>query len=310
MNREVTTKDGRKLAYEAWGDPKGHPVFLLHGTPGSRHGPRPRTMVLYQLGIYLIAYDRPGYGGSTRAPGRRVIHAADDVWAIAKSLGLDSFSVVGRSGGGPHALACAAKYPKLVRSAAVLVSLAPRDAEGLDWFDGMTESNVREYTSARKDREELRATLAEKADAISDDPLSLLSSLDEEMPDADRAVVADAGIRTMLRRNFITGLAGQEESEGGWVDDAVSFCQEWGFDPADIQVPTLLWHGERDVFSPLRHFRWLSERIKGATVVLQPGVAHFAAVPALPEVLVWLRTHPDSVSPDAARTMAHGVSPT
>ncbi|MDF9810793.1 alpha/beta hydrolase [Streptomyces sp. SPB162] len=308
MNREVTTEDGRKLVYEAWGDPKGHPVFLLHGTPGSRHGPRPRTMVLYQLGIYLIAYDRPGYGGSTRASGRQVVHAADDVRTIAESLGLKSFSVVGRSGGGPHALACAARYPGLVRSAAVLVSLAPHDAEGLDWFDGMTESNVREYTKAQQNRDELSKSLGENAGAISGDPLSLLSDLVEEMPVADRTVVADAGIRTMLRRNFATGLATDEDCPGGWVDDAVSFCQKWGFDPADIRVPTLLWHGELDVFSPLGHFRWLAERIEGATVVLQPGVAHFAAVSALPEVLVWLRTHP--ASPDAARTMAHGVPPT
>src|ERR1039457_6640174 len=98
----------RKLSVETLGAPEGKPVFLLHGTPGSRYGPRPRGIILYRLGIRLITYDRPGYSGSDRNRGRSVADAADDVAAIADALGIDRFSVVGRSGGGPHALACAA----------------------------------------------------------------------------------------------------------------------------------------------------------------------------------------------------------
>ncbi|MEU7059745.1 alpha/beta hydrolase [Streptomyces sp. NPDC046197] len=286
MARIARSRDGRELVFDSWGDPQGHPVFLLHGTPGSREGPRPLSMVLYQLGVHLIAYDRPGYGGSTRLEGRTVAHAACDVADIARHLGIEEYSVVGRSGGGPHALACAALHPGQVRSAAVLVSLAPPDADELDWFEGMTASNVREYRNARYHPHALTRTLAQNADAMRIDPLSLLADLDEEMPDVDRQVVADAGILRMLRQNFLTGL---EESADGWIDDAVSFCRPWGFSPADISVPTLLWHGEHDVFSPVEHFRWLARRIPRATVVLQPSAAHFAAVPALPKVLRWLR---------------------
>ncbi|MGW3206832.1 alpha/beta fold hydrolase [Streptomyces sp. NPDC001135] len=76
-------EDGREIVFETWGDPEGHPAFLLHGTPGSRNGPRPCSLVLHQLGIHLISYDRPGYGGSTRLPNRRVAHAAHDVMHIA-----------------------------------------------------------------------------------------------------------------------------------------------------------------------------------------------------------------------------------
>jgi pimeloyl-ACP methyl ester carboxylesterase len=97
------------ITYEAWGDPGAHPVFLLHGTPGSRLGPRPRTFDLHKLGVRLIAYDRPGYGGSDRHPHRRILDAAEDVAVIAGHLKLDRYSVVGRSGGAPHALACAAQ---------------------------------------------------------------------------------------------------------------------------------------------------------------------------------------------------------
>ncbi|GAB3901332.1 hypothetical protein GCM10027612_64540 [Microbispora bryophytorum subsp. camponoti] len=103
----------------------GRPVFLLHGTPGSRIGPLPREGLLYRLGVRLITYDRPGYGGSDRHEGRSVGDVAADVAAIADHLGLDRFAVVGRSGGGPHALACAALIPHRVTRAAVLVGLAP-----------------------------------------------------------------------------------------------------------------------------------------------------------------------------------------
>jgi pimeloyl-ACP methyl ester carboxylesterase len=301
MALRAQTDDGRHIDYESWGDPQGYPVFLLHGTPGSRLGPRPRTVVLYQLGIHLIAYDRPGYGKSDPRPERAVAHAADDVIAIADAMGLKRFSVVGRSGGGPHALACAARCPERVRSAAVLVSLAPRDAEGLDWFSGMTQSNVREYTKAAESPESFAWSVAEHAAVIRSNPLSLLAELDEELPDTDRLVVADVGIRNMLRQNYTGAL---EHSHEGWVEDALSFCRPWGFDPASITVPTLLWHGENDEFSPVGHFHWLADHIPGATVVLQPSAAHFAAVPLLPRVLAWLRDNPDPDTPDAAR--AHG----
>ncbi|MEY9995924.1 pimeloyl-ACP methyl ester carboxylesterase [Streptomyces sp. V4I8] len=142
MLKDVYTGDGRRLAVEISGDPGGSPVFLLHGTPGSRLGPAPRPMLLYHQRVRLITYDRPGYGPSDRLPGRQVAHVSGDVAAIADALGVERFAVVGRSGGGPHALACAALLPDRVTRAAVLVSLAPRDADGLDWFAGMTASNV------------------------------------------------------------------------------------------------------------------------------------------------------------------------
>ncbi|MEU6371750.1 alpha/beta hydrolase [Streptomyces sp. NPDC046909] len=298
MAPAALSRDAHELVFDSWGDPQGHPVFLLHGTPGSHQGPRPRSMVLYQLGIRLIAYDRPGYGGSTRRPGRTVVDAAADVEVIADHLGLAEFSVVGRSGGGPHALACAARLPERVRSAAVLVSLAPPDAQELDWFEGMTEFNVREYRNARDNRQLLMETLVQNADDMRADPMALFDGLDDEMPAVDRQIVADAGIRRLLHRNFASAI---ERNADGWIDDAIAFSRSWGFDPGEITAPTLLWHGEDDVFSPVEHFKWLARRIKHATVVLQPSAAHFAAVPVLPEVLGWLR---DQARPDGSATTA------
>ena len=105
---QMVVGNRRLLTIDVSGAPDGAPVFLLHGTPGSRNGPKPRSSVLYRLGVRLICYDRPGYGGSSRVPDRRVADAARDVEMIADKLKLGRFAVVGRSGGGPHALACSA----------------------------------------------------------------------------------------------------------------------------------------------------------------------------------------------------------
>ncbi|WP_198169259.1 alpha/beta fold hydrolase [Herbidospora daliensis] len=260
-------------------------MILLHGTPGSRVGPAPRAAVLYQLGIRLITFDRPGYGASDRDPGRTIASAAADVAAIADCLGLDRFAVVGRSGGAPHALACAALLPDRIVRAAALVGLAPRAADGLDWFDGMTASNVREFTVARVGLPAVAASLGAAAERIRADPASKIHGLTLEAPESDRRVVADIGIRRMLLRNFAEGL---RYSSDGWVDDVLAFCTDWTFDPAAIRVPTLVWHGENDVFSPVNHARWLGRRIPGATLHIERGAAHFGALDILPEVFVWL----------------------
>ncbi|MET9484360.1 MULTISPECIES: alpha/beta fold hydrolase [unclassified Streptomyces] len=285
MRRRVRGADGRHLMVERLGDPHGRPIFLMHGTPGSRLGPAPRGLVLYQRGMQLIAYDRPGYGDSDRLQGRSVADVAQDVTTIADALGLERFAVVGRSGGAPHALACAALLPDRVTRTAALVTLAPRDAAGLDWFEGMAASNVLEYTTASVDPDGVAARLTPRADAIRKDPVRLLDDLRRELTDSDRRVVADAGVRMMLLRNYQEAL---RTSAYGWIDDALAFCSPWGFDPADIRGPVLLWHGEQDVFSPVGHTRWLAERIPDVTTVLEPAAAHFAALHALPRTLTWL----------------------
>ncbi|WP_327700091.1 alpha/beta fold hydrolase [Streptomyces sp. NBC_00459] len=285
MSDHVRTPDGRRLRVEVSGDPGGHPVFLLHGTPGSRVGPRPRSMFLYQRGARLISYDRPGYGGSDRRPGRRVADVVGDVRDVADALGLDRFAVVGRSGGAPHALACAALLPDRVTRAAALVGLAPRDAEGLDWFAGMAPSNVKEFRTASTDPERFAARLIPRSAAIRSNPATLLDELRSDLTDDDLSIVSDTAMRSMLLRNFREAV---RTSPYGWIDDGLALTGPWGFDPADIRVPVLLWHGGRDVFSPPAHASWLAARIPRARTVVEPTAVHFAAVRALPRVIGWL----------------------
>ncbi|HEY6493732.1 MAG TPA: alpha/beta hydrolase [Trebonia sp.] len=285
MKWTVKASDGRRLATAVYGDPEGRPVFLLHGTPGSRIGPIPRSAVLHRLGVRLICFDRPGYGDSDRLRGRRVADAAADVSAIADALGLERFAVVGRSGGGPHALACAALLPERTTKAAVLVGLAPREAEGLDWLGGMTASNVAEYEAVAQGYEQIAAVTGAAAEAVRADPESLLTMLQQQLPDSDQRVVADRGIRSLLLAAYAEAL---RTSPNGWIDDDVAFQAPWGFDPAAVTVPVLLWHGASDTFSPVSHVKWLAERIPNAAVVVQAGAAHFGALDVLPNILRWL----------------------
>jgi pimeloyl-ACP methyl ester carboxylesterase len=273
------------LRFDVSGDPHGSPVFLLHGMPGSRVGPRPRPMFLHQRGARLISFDRPGYGGSDRRPGRRVADVVEDVAVVADALRLDRFAVAGRSGGAPHALACAALLPERVTRAAALVGLAPRDAEGLDWFAGMAPSNVSEFRAAFTDPERYAARLIPRSLAIRSNPARLLEELRADLTDEDRMIVSDLTIRSMLLRAYLEAL---RTSPYGWIDDVLALTGPWGFDPAQIRVPVLLWHGARDVFSPASHSSWLAARIPRATAVLEPAAAHFAALRALPDVLDWL----------------------
>jgi pimeloyl-ACP methyl ester carboxylesterase len=257
----------------------------LHGTPGSRVGPVPRGRVLYELGVRLISFDRPGYGGSDRMASRLVADVAADVLAIANHLEIEQFAVIGRSGGGPHALACAAMLPDRVTRAGVLVSIAPQESEGLDWYAGMAESNIREFTTAAAAPQSLIEELALTAAKIKADPLSHVATLGPELPEADRRVVADTGIRTLLAENFAEAL---RHSAAGWIDDALAFCSPWGFNLSDIKVPVLLWHGEDDVFSPAAHARWMAGQIPNAELLVRPGTAHFGALEVVPDILSWL----------------------
>jgi pimeloyl-ACP methyl ester carboxylesterase len=285
MVSTLLTRDGRALTYAQHGDLGGRPVIVMHGTPGSRIGPIPRASRLYLQGIRLIAYDRPGYGGSDRLPARDVTHAAADVADLADELGLERVAVVGRSGGAPHALACAALLPERVTRVAALVPPAPFALMGPSWYDGMTASNVREYSTAQAGRGALEAYLGALAKEIRDDPESHLPFDENDLVRPDRAVMADFGIRGMLLDNFREAL---RQTPFGWIDDSLSFVRPWGFDPAAIRIPVRLWHGTDDIYAPVAHTRWLAGRIPGAEIEIRRATGHFGAIEALPTILGWL----------------------
>jgi pimeloyl-ACP methyl ester carboxylesterase len=278
---------GHKLRIDVTGDPDGSPVFLLHGTPGSRKGPRPRNVVLHRMGVRLISYDRPGYGESDRREGRDVGSAAADVAAIADQLGIGAFAVVGRSGGGPHALACAARLAGRITRAAVLVSLAPADATDLNWYAGMSELNVAEYAAADRSRHKLIDDVVKHANRIQENPEALIHLLAPALRGIDRRVTDDVAMRRQLTATYAEAIC---NGPYGWIDDVFALRRPWGFRLESVAAPVLLWHGRADTFSPAGHTRWLASRIPHATVAIDSDAGHFGAVEILPDALSWLIT--------------------
>jgi pimeloyl-ACP methyl ester carboxylesterase len=292
----VNAPDDGDLAVEVTGHPAGEVIFLLHGTPGSLLGPRPRGIFLYRLGIRLISYNRPGYPGSSRKTGRAVADAAGDVLAIAEHLGIGRFSVIGRSGGAPHALACAADVrlrERLICTAA-LSSLAPQDADGLDWYADMVESNKAAYhNAAESDLQALIATFKATAGKLRNSSQGLLNTLQPELVGSDRRLIEDMALRRIIAQTHAEAL---RLSVDGWVDDVIALAHPWNVDFSDITGPVLLWHGWRDIFSPASHIQWLHKHIENSELRLASDSAHFEAIKVLPEILSWVIDRGNEVS--------------
>ena len=125
---DLQLSDGRTLHfYDTGGEDADTSlaVFWHHGTPNTGAPPEPLFVTAAERGIRWVSYDRPGYGGSTPRPGRDVASAAADVASIADTLGIGQFAVMGHSGGGPHALACAALLPGRVQATIAASGTAP-----------------------------------------------------------------------------------------------------------------------------------------------------------------------------------------
>ena len=287
MDLTVQTPDGRTLAVEEAGDPNGHPVLVHEGTPNSRHLYPPAAIDAAVRGLRLISYDRPGYGGSTPQPGRSVADCAADVRAICAELGISRLAMWGISGGGPHVLACAALLPDLVSAAASLASLAPLDAEGLDWFAGMGELNADDTRLFLRDRQAARAKLdADREQILGASPAELVSGLKTLLSPTDAAALND-GLAEFLVYCDHEGLAPGNE---GWWDDGVAHLNPWGFELSAISVPVLLMHGRQDQFVPFGHGQWLAEHIPGVEARLFDHDGHLTLLTnRIPEVHGWLK---------------------
>jgi pimeloyl-ACP methyl ester carboxylesterase len=264
---------GRALRVRDFGDPGGVPLIGHHGTPGSGAFYQSWLEDAAERGIRLIGYDRPGYGGSDRHHGRSVADAAADVEAICDQLGLVRVLTHGRSGGGPHALACAALLPDRVAAAATLCSIGPFDADDLDFLAGMGEDNVVELGAAVEGEEKL-APLLERLTAgmLGAEPDALAEEIKSLLSPPDVAVV-NAGLAAELIDSFRTGVG---ETRAGWIDDDLAFVRPWGFELASIEVPVGLWQGHQDLMVPLAHGEWLAAHVPGVDVELSPEDGHLS----------------------------------
>ena len=249
------------------------PVFWLHGTPMIGAPPAPLFAAAAEHGMRWVSYDRPGYGGSSPVPDRDVASGAADVAVIADALGLDRFAVLGQSGGGPYALACAALLPHRVNGAVSMSGRAPYPADGLDWLAGMPAASAAELNATLAGRDALAALIASEDDF---DP--------EMFTPADHAALAGdwKWISTVVEPAL-------EHGTDGLIDDAIASVKPWGFDPAAITTPVLLVHGTADRVMPSAHSEWLARRIGGsAELVLVKDAGHISVFRRAPDALAWL----------------------
>jgi len=276
VEQKVQAPDGRMLSVLAVGPPKADPAFFLHGTPGIRGLPDRDIEEGARRGLRHVLYSRPGYAGSDRLPGRSIADCAADIEAIANEMGIDDFYAIGESGGGSHALACAALLPGRVRAVAVLSSIAPPTAGGLDWEEGMSVRNRREFAAMRKGVDALRERLEEEVQELRliRTKAQLLAALDEHLCDADRvAIEGDFGEYLLAAWRQIG-----EEAIWGWLDDDLAQGKDWGFGLEQVTVPVTVWHGRDDRIAPWRHAKWLADRLPNAELRLCDGEGHISLI--------------------------------
>jgi pimeloyl-ACP methyl ester carboxylesterase len=284
MERLTTEIDGRVLDVVVSGPDDGLPLVFHVGTPMSKVQFAPFADAAAARGLRMVTYSRPGYGTSTRQLGRSVADAARDTEAILDALDAERCLQLGWSGGGPHALACAALLPDRVSGCATIAGVGPFGADGLDFLAGMGEANVEEFSYIAAGDDDgaihfMRAYEEEMRDAT---PRDVVESLRSLLPPVDvETIGAELGSFFVEndREAFRNGI-------WGWFDDDRAFVHPWGFDLSSIRVPVTIWQGEQDLMVPFAHGQWLVTHIPRAHAELRVDDGHLSiAVGRFGEIL-------------------------
>ncbi|PZD96874.1 alpha/beta hydrolase [Paenibacillus sambharensis] len=266
-------RDGRSLAYTENGTPDGYPILLFHGTPGSRVWFTEADDTALRLGCRLIAFDRPGYGRSDPKPGRTVLDWADDTAEAAAQLGLGEYSVLGVSGGGAYAAACAYKALPGLRSAAMAASVAPfrRGRPPAS----MEKANQLAFILSRYTPWLMKWSLNAQIKLMDGQPekfKQLLKTGNKHLSDWDRAHLQTEeqleGILRHLREAYRQG-----PYEG--ISEPVLLSRHWGFELSELKVPVWVYHGAEDRMAPCAEMLEAARQIPDCRVTVVPGAGHF-----------------------------------
>ena len=277
----VSLKDGRKLAYTEFGNPAGKAVLYFHGHPGSRldlamFDPN----VLAQSGLRLLAIDRPGIGLSDFKPGRKLLDWPADVREFADALGLEKFSVMGMSGGGPFVAACACALPDRLKAAVIISGLGRFDLPGAT---GGMGSGLQYFRMARRFPLLARFQMQMMAYGIKSGPDKMLAQIQSEMPPTDQNEFQQPGFTESFMATMAESL---RQGPAKLVLEGSFYLRPWGFPLEEIRLPVYLWHGEADRDAPVAMGRHLAAAIPGCQAVFIPGEGHFSlAIHHMPEIL-------------------------
>lgn len=269
---DVPLADGRVLrAYDTGpvADAAGGRVLMWHhGSPQTGAPLEPVVVAAAARGIRVISYARPSYGGSSPRPGRDVASAADDAVAVADAFDVDRFASMGASGGGPHALAGAARHPDRVTGVVTLAGIAPF-TDRFDWFAGMRSPGG---LHAAQQGRAARARLAEVDEF---DPEQFLpvdfAALDGAWSDLGADVAKSAAF-----------------GDDGLIDDDVAFANPWGFELAEVASPVLVVQGEGDRVVPRTHASWMLAHLPDATLWMRLDDGHVSVLGVVPDAMDWL----------------------
>jgi pimeloyl-ACP methyl ester carboxylesterase len=266
INQQIKLQDGRLMGYAEYGPAGGYPVFYFHGFPSSRLDWQlfDDDDLLQELNVRIIAPDRPGYGLSDFLNGRKILDWPDDVLELANALQIDRFSVLGISGGGPYAAACAYKLPDRLSKTGIVCGMGPAEAPGMQngvsWSIPGTPSIMRRFilmlTSMGIDRD---------PDQFISKSKETLSGPDQRL--LDQPASAEIFIASM-REAFRRGIKGANH-------EAALYTRPWGFNLQDIQVSVHLWHGGQDLNVLISVGRHVSETIPNCKAKYYENEGHF-----------------------------------
>lgn len=268
-----TLSDGRKLGYIEYGSPDGVPVFLLHGTPGSRIFGLENEPLLVKKNLRIITPERPGYGLSSPQKDRRILCYSKDIVELADSLEIHRFHVAGVSGGGPYALACASILSNRTLSITLIASATPMEME--EYFKGMSLGNIFALAMSKYFPWLLRPIFKFAASYSRKKPEKLLEKLKSQLCEWDVNVLDDMK-RTGQIETFVDHI--REAYRQGYTahyTDTLLVSRPWGIDYWKIKSPIFLWHGESDTLMPIAPVRKFAEILPNCQTNFIEGAGHF-----------------------------------
>jgi pimeloyl-ACP methyl ester carboxylesterase len=269
-SKTINLKDGRILGYAEYGSPEGKPVFYFHGSPGSRldWAYLDGSDVAKRLGARIIAPDRPGFGISDFKRKRQILDWPNDVVELADAINIDRFAVLGLSGGGPYALACALKIPERITNIAVCASMGPANAPGA--ADGTAMYIPRKNPLIKK------LLLTGMAIGLRKDPDRVISQMKSTFPEVDRLIFS----RPEIQKPFMDSIQETFHSgTGGYSLESSLYSRPWGFQLQDISINVHIWQGEDDANVPISVGRYLDENIPNSQATFLPNEGHLSIGP-------------------------------